>query len=125
MNDLKKGPKRKMECLKSNFYKDKTRKIGLRNYCKSCTNQYHNNRKKQRKAYKKQTRKTDFNFKLVSYMTNRLYKAYKAQNIKKTNKTKGLLECSLEFFKKWIPHQLYGEITEENYGKIWCLDHCF
>ena len=123
--DLKKCSKCKMECLKLNFYKDITRKDGLRIYCKSCTNQHHNNRKEQRNAYEKQKRKTDLNFKLASYMRNRLYKAYISQNLKKTNKTIDLVGCSLEFFKKWILHQLSGEMTEENYGKIWCLDHCF
>ena len=51
-------------------------------------------------------------------MRNRLYKAYISQNLRKTNKTMDLLGSSLEFFKKWILHQLSGEITEENYGKI-------
>ena len=27
-------------------------------------------------------------------------------------------------FKNWIESQLYGNMTVENYGKIWCLDHC-
>ena len=45
--------------------------------------------------------------------------------LKETNKTINLLGCSLEFFKKWILHQLYGEMTLENYGKIWCLDCCY
>ena len=58
-------------------------------------------------------------------MQNHLYKAYKTQNVMKTNKTFDLLGCSLEFFKKWILHQLSGEMTEKNYGKFWCLDQCF
>ena len=122
---MKKCSKCKMECLKLNFYKDITRKDGLRIYCKSCTNQYRNNHKEQRNAYEKQKRKTDLNFKLASYMRNRLYKAYKSQKVMKTTKFFDLLGCSLEFFKKWIFHPLYGEMTLENYGKIWCLDHCY
>ena len=43
--------------------------------------------------------KTDLKFKLASYMRNRLYKAYKAQNVGKTNKTVDLLKCSHSFFK--------------------------
>ena len=31
----------------------------------------------------------------------------------------------LSFLGKWILHQLSGEMIEENYGKIWCLDHCY
>ena len=32
--------------------------------------------------------------------------------------------CSPDFFKKWILHQLYGDMTIENYGSMWCIDHC-
>ena len=68
--------------------------------------------------------KTDLNFKLASYMRNRLYKAYKSQNVKQTNKTFNLLGFDLSFFKRLIIHQLYGNMTEENYGSVWQIDHC-
>ena len=42
----------------------------------------------------------------------------------KTNKTIDLLGCSHSFLQRWIESQLYGEMTLENYGKIWCLYHC-
>ena len=42
----------------------------------------------------------------------------------KTNKTFDLLGCFDSFFKCWITHQLYGNMTNENYRKIWCLDQC-
>ena len=96
----------------------------MRICCRSCTSQHHNNRKEQRNAYEKQKRKTDLNFKLADYMRNRLNKAYKAQNVIITNKTFVLFGCFLEFLKKWI-HQLHCKMTEENYGKIRCFDHCF
>ena len=86
MDDIKRCSKYEMECLKINFYKDITRKGGLRIYCKSCTYHYRNNRKEQRNDYEKQKKKTDFNFKVASYMRNRLYEAYKAQNKEKTYK---------------------------------------
>ena len=35
-----------------------------------------------------------------------------------------LIGCSIYHFRKWILHQLYGDMTEEKYGTIWCLDHC-
>ena len=74
--------------------------------------------------YVKNKMKTDINFKLASYMRNRLYKAYKAQNVRKTNKTFDSLGCSHSFFKNWIIHQLYGNMTLENYGSVWQIDHC-
>ena len=57
-------------------------------------------------------------------MRNRLYKAYKAQNVMKTNKAFDLLGCSHSFFKSWIIHQLYGKMTIEKYGSVWQIDHC-
>ena len=68
--------------------------------------------------------KTDLNFKLHCYMRNRVYKAYKAQNVRKTNKTFDLLGCSHSFFKSWIIHQLYDNMTLENYGSVWKIDRC-
>ena len=59
---------------------------------------------------------SDLNFKLASYMRNRPYKAYKARKVRKTNKTFDLLGCSRSLFKNWIIHQLYGNMTLENYG---------
>ena len=29
------------------------------------------------------------------------------------------------FFKKWILYQLYGEMTEKDYGSILELDRCY
>ena len=56
-------------------------------------------------------------------MRNRLYKAYKTQNVRKTSKTFDLLGCSHSFFRNWIIHQLYGNLTLEIYGSVWQIDH--
>ena len=129
--------------LKSNFHKDKKSKDGLTSHCRVCKSHYNKNyynknrdsELERRKKYISQNRgkineyvknkmKTDLNFKLASYMRNRLYKAYKAQNVMKTNKTFDSLGCSHSFFKSWIIHQLYGTMTIENYGSVWQIDHC-
>ena len=114
-----------MECLKLNFQKEITRKVGLLIYCKPCTNQYHNNCIEQRNAYGRQKRKTDFNFKIICNIRRRTNKAFKSQNIKKTNKTIDLLGCSQSSFKRWILHPPYGDMNEENYGSVWTLNHCY
>ena len=54
----------------------------------------------------------------------RTNRAFKCQNDEKSNKTVDLIGCSNSFLRKWIIHQLYGNMILENYGKIWCLDHC-
>ena len=111
--------------LKSNFNRNKTKRDGIQNICVICFKQDHNNRKERRNILDKQRRKTDFNFKLISNIRTRTSNAFKSKNIKKSNKTKKLLGCSNSFFKKWIIYQLYGEMNIENYGKVWCLDHCY
>ena len=32
--------------------------------------------------------------------------------------------CSRNFFREWIIYQIYGDMTIENYGSMWCIDHC-
>ena len=111
--------------LKSNFNKNKTKRDGVQSICIICFKRYHINRKERRSILGKQRRKTDFNFKLISNIRTRTSIAFRSQNIKKSNKTKKLIGCSNSFFKKWIIYQLYGEMKIENYGKVWCLDHCY
>ena len=40
------------------------------------------------------------------------------------DKTFGLLKCSHSFFKRWIVHQLYSDMSIDNCGSVWCIDHC-
>ena len=74
--------------------------------------------------YQKKRRDSDLNFKLAHNIRVRTNKAFKSQNVRKTNKTFDLLGCSHSFFKSWIIHQLYGNMTVENYGTVWQIDHC-
>ena len=73
--------------------------------------------------YQKYKRATDPNFKLIENLRSRTRNAFKSQNIKKSNKTLELVGCTKDFFQSWIQFQLYGNMTVENYGKIWTLDH--
>ena len=54
-------------------------------------------------------------------LTNR---AFKRQNVTKDYKTMNLIGCSPSFFKEWIESQIYGNMTMQNYGKVWQIDHC-
>ena len=110
--------------LKSNFNKDNKRRDGVQRIFSFCFKEYHNNRKERRSIFDKETRKTDLNFKLVCNLRSRTSKAFKAQNVRKTNKTFELSGCSHSFFKRWIIHQLYGNMTLENYGPVWQIDPC-
>ena len=140
---VKKCSKCKIISLKSYFHKRSKSNDGFQSQCKFCVNHYnrnyyyknHDSELERCRIYKFQNRekineyiknrlKTDLKFKIASYMRNRLYKAYKAQNVMKTNKTFDLLGCSHSFFKSWIIHQLYGNVTIDNYGSVWQIDHC-
>ena len=72
----------------------------------------------------KNRKKSDSNYKLACNLRSRTSTAFKSQNVRKTDKTFDLLGCSHSFFKDWFIHQLYGNMTFENYGSVWQIDHC-
>ena len=69
-------------------------------------------------------KKSDSNYKLACNLRSRTGTAFKPQNVRKTNKTFDLFGSSRSFFKDWIFHQLYGNMSIENYGSVWQIDHC-
>lgn len=70
--------------------------------------------------YQKEKKENNLNYRIIFNMRNRLNKFY-------TGKRKGhmsdYINCSYEDLKKHILSQLTGEMTEENYGLIWEIDH--
>ena len=72
----------------------------------------------------KSRRDSDLNYKLACNLRSRTNEAFKSQNVRKTNKTFDLIGCSHSFLKQWIIYQLYGNMTIENYGSVWQIDHC-
>ena len=136
MDELKRCSKCNMIYSKSNFYKDRTTNDGYRPSCKICTNQYYyenrnrilNNHKiyiKENRskinAYERQKRKNDCIFNLFCKIRQKTNYAFKSH----INKMNTLIGCSGYHLRKWIIYQLYGDMSLENYGKIWCLDHCY
>ena len=127
---VKKCSKCGIIALKSNFYKDITKNDGYRPSCKFCSKKYYYNNQTRilnnHKIYNKNNRskintnerlkrKNDPNFNLFCDIRQRTKYAFKSQTIEKIN---DLIGCSNYFFRKWIIHQLYGDMTIENYGKI-------
>ena len=133
--DVKKCSKCKLFFSKSDFHKDITKNDGYRSSCKRCKNQYYydyqnrildnhktyieNNRSKIN-AYERDKRKSDSNFKLHCSIRQKTNRAFKSLNTKMNT----LIGCSNYHLRKRIIYQLYGLMTLENYGIIWCLDHC-
>ena len=136
MDEIKRCSKCKMIYLKSNFYKDITKNDGYRPSCKICCQKYYynnqnrllNNQKIYNKnnrskinAYERQKRKTDCIFNISCKIRQKTNYAFKSH----INKMNIIIGCSNYHLRKWIIYQLYGDMTLENYGKIWCLDHCY
>ena len=83
---------------------------------------YNKQSREQTNLYEKK-RKADFNFKLAHNIRIRNHQAFKSQNVEKIFKTFDLIGCSQSFLRKSILYQLHGNITEENYGYVWTIDH--
>jgi hypothetical protein len=73
------------------------------------------------KEYNKKKRKIDPLFKLKSNLRNASWKAFKGQA--KNATTQKLLGCTYNYFKDYIESQFVGNMTWENYGDIWHVDH--
>ena len=120
---------------KSNFNKDVSTRDCLNPICKVCRLKYYNDKREQKlqyqklyakqnrsriNNYEKNKRKADFNYKIAHNIRVKTNRAFKSLN----NKMNTFIGCSISHLRKWIIYQLYGDMTLENYGIIWCLDHC-
>jgi Prasinovirus endonuclease VII len=108
-----------------------TQKGVLRSECKDCASknrkQYYQDHKeavvKQTNEYKKEKMKKDPGFKLERKLRCRIYKAFSSKSLKKSDRTWKYLGCTKDFFQEWIAYQLSDEMTIENYGSVWHIDH--
>jgi len=89
------------------------RKIALNKYIK-------NNPGKQN-LYNIERRKTDICFRLICNIRSRLCSAIK-RNQKSGSAVKDL-GCSVKFLKKYLESQFKPDMSWENYGKCWHIDH--
>lgn len=71
-------------------------------------------------AIKKQKR---LEYKISSRLRHRIYLAIKANNTKKTSKTEKLLGCSFQYFMGYLSALFKPNMTWENYGSKWHVDH--
>ena len=135
MDDMKRCSKCKTISLKCNFNKDVSTRYGLNPICKVCRLRYYNEKREQKlqyqklyakqnrmriNNYEKNKRKKDFNYKIAHNIRVKTNRAFKTLN----NKMNTLIGCSNSHLRKRNIFQLYGLMTLENYGIIWCLDHC-
>ena len=72
-----------------------------------------------RKDKIKEKRKNDLNFKLSEVLRSKFHKFVKGQKTSLST----YLGCSLEFLKKWFEYNFTTDMTWENYGVYWDIDH--
>lgn len=70
-------------------------------------------------SWRKRKRLSDPNFKVLENLRNRIKNAVK----NKSECTIDLLGCSIEDFRKHLELKFYGDMSWDNYGKKWHIDH--
>ena len=64
---------------------------------------------------------SDMNFRLKKILRTRLNKVINGK--RKDNTSIELLGCNLEYFKSWLEYQFTENMSWDNYGTFWNIDH--
>ena len=105
MDDMKRCCKCKINCLKSNFYKNVNKKDAINSICKVCMKNYV-------KEYIKNRVKTDINFRLIRKTRRRIHHALNDRS--KSLSTRVILRIDIETYKRWIEWQMTPDMTWDN-----------
>lgn len=77
------------------------------------------------RRYERERKATDIQFKLLRNIRSRLSQVVKkgisGRTVSET--TKSLIGISLKDFVRWLEKNLHGEMSFENYGDVWHVDH--
>ncbi len=73
--------------------------------------------------YQANRKKLDPQFKLLSNMRSLLYNHLTRKDLKKHKKLEQYLGCTFEDFKCYIEQQFTVDLTWDNYGSYWSIDH--
>ena len=73
---------------------------------------------KRHTAYLRDKRQTDPNYKISVTCRNRIKKLVKGEH-----RTSTLIDCSKEFLMEWLKSNFTPEMTFENHGSYWHIDH--
>jgi len=115
------------KCKACRKLKNKKRYDNNKEKIKSKTlNYYRNNKEKfnlARRKYNAKKEKEDILYKLKRRLRNRLYYALKRTFWKKNVHFNDYIGCSLQELKDYIQNKFTSEMTWDNYGIFWQLDH--
>ena len=110
------------------YYKNyiEENKQDRREYMRLYSQIYRKNNKSKIQHYQntwmKSKYKTDLNYKLKQIIKKRILTGLK-RNLKSGEKITFYLGCNLIQYKKFIETKFYPEMTWENHGEIWEIDH--
>lgn len=76
---------------------------------------------KRQTAYHVSRTKTDPNFKLAKTLRNRYLGVLKRNRLSESSLE--ILGCSVECFKQWLEFRFLDDMSFENHGTVWDLDH--
>ena len=100
---------------KNKYYKDNKESISIK------SKKYRSENKDKLSKYKRDKRISDPVFKIKENLRSRLYRAIKDDA--KTGSAINDLGCSIEYFKKHIEKLFSDNMSWDNYGEVWHLDH--
>jgi len=75
------------------------------------------------REYERERRVADIGYRLKKVLRSRIQSAIKSEGIKKNTKSGKLLGCTMAEFKKYISSMFSENMSWDNYGSYWNLDH--
>ena len=127
-NELFYSNNRESKLVYQKEYREKNKEVVdayKKAYNKTYLPEYYKKNKEKRLAYSyeynNERRKTDKNFRLASLLRTRFHHALK--NGFKMKSVIELVGCTIEEFKLYVESLFYPEMTWENHGDIWEIDH--
>lgn len=119
---------------KKKYYEENKEKISIKGAEYNSKPETKEKRKKYREKNKEKIRiyrnkyhnhkyKNDLIFRLRNILICSLNRALKRKNNIKSDRTEILLGCTIQKFKQYIEKQFLPEMTWENHGLIWEIDH--
>ena len=109
---LKTNEVKKFSHLKN---RDLLKQYYLKNYDKIISCHY---------EYIKKRKESDLFCNIAGNLRSRTNRVFKSQINRNVIKASDLFGCSHPFFKRWIVHQLFGNMNVESYCSVWCIDLC-
>lgn len=107
--------------INNDIFKIYRKEYNIKNKEKS--KKYQKENKNHFNEYRQNRYDTDPKYKLKLLLRGRLYEMLKKQKSPKNESALKLVGCSINEFKKYIESLWKVEMTWENHGKIWELDH--